>query len=1136
MKINQLSKVCLFAFCVLLLGSGLQAQSTVTGVVRDASGGVLPGVEVLFTYEESGFEVTALTNSAGIYRQIDLPAGAYTIEARLPGFKSSVSQVQLDSFAEHTIDFSMEIGEISEQVTVEATGVTLEKQAPQVSTFFEEKIVRNMPMIYRRSNMLLQLSAAVTNATPHIDNPMYTANTTGGVPNAGQEYYMDGGYTSSSRANQQITDFASNLETTQEFRVVQNSHKAEYSGGGGLIIMTTKSGTNEFHGSVWEYHRQRVLTARNFFAAEREPFREHLFGTTVGGPIAKDKIHFFFGFESKHNWENSVAFQTLPTAAQQAGDFSGKFNSDGSLRTIYDPFSSVVAPDGSVTRTALPGNIIPQNRLNPIARQIMDFIPDPNIAPADVSGSLNFRGFSQKFRRVYDWMGRIDSQVSQSDKVFARFSIARWRAESEGAWPGLPGFPARYAAADPDNFVSQAKHGVDDINPADPGGRPDTWRSTNLTTGWTHTFGPELVSDFRSSYQRMEQWAAGASQGLGYPQELGVPIPGVIDLSFDHFPAIIVDDGYTMPSPGWAGGGHAINPRDATHFGDTIAWLKGNHSFKFGGQIRYSRHRYFRHPYSSGQYSFSRKASAADPFDAGSGDSIASLLFDFPIAGDIWSIEERRFFSWYYSYFVQDDWRISPNVVLNLGMRYEFDSPVDEHQDLFTGFNTAGVNPVCNCPGTITFGGVDHPYGGAHNSTKANFQPRGGLAWNPDGGKTVVRLGAGIYFMPPYTGMGPWNTIGAARPDIGVQRAFASPDNGITRPYGGLTSGLPEIAPFEASQLNPGFGAVPIGDSPILSPDFLDPNHKAPRSYHMSLTVQHELEDFLLEAGWIANLTRGYGTWNAYNLNQVRPEVMARAAAGGTPPTQLDRPFPQFNNVEQRSSGGTINYHAMILKAEKRFSGGLGFVSNLTWSKHLMQSTNRLQDFYNRARDYGPAADQRRLRFVWGGTYELPLGIGRQYMTDGLAAQVLGGWNLGTIFQAQSGAPLTFSATPNQTSAFGGALRPNLVGNPEGAKNINSWFNVAAFEHPGSFVFGDAGTGLIEGPGLWQVDFSLTKDFVWGEDKSIRFGADFFNAFNHANFGNPSTSIFPAGSPGTTNLIRSAQPGRRIQMALTFRW
>jgi hypothetical protein len=586
----------------------------------------------------------------------------------------------------------------------------------------------------------------------------------------------------------------------------------------------------------------------------------------------------------------------------------------------------------------------------------------------------------------------------------------------------------------------------------------------------------------------------------------------------NHFPAITAGQ-YAMPSGAWLGSGDYQLPMRNFNIIESLTWIKDAHSFKFGYETRRSTANFYSDLNSSGTYNFAARGTAKDPFDAASGDPFASFLVDWPDSGTLLGVRFRSLLAWWHSVYAQDDWRITRDLTINLGVRYEVDTPLTEQVgNYLNGFDVNAINPVCNCRGTFTF-----PTS-LYNSDTNNFMPRIGFAWNV-GRNTVLRGGFGLFYNNPVSA-GARGTPGLNRPDAGASVDTATPDNGITAPYF-LKTGLPSQPAFAPSQLSPGLGAVPIGSRPIIGPSFMDPNIQIGYNEHFNLNVQHQLSNGLFfEVGWLGNM--GHKLQGSVNLNQI-PIQRAGPTTG-----QKDRPFPQFSGVTQINNDiYNSSYHALVLKVEKRYASGLSFISNYTWSKFIDDFAQ--MDLYNRQINKGLSSNNRTNRFVLSGTYELPVGRGRKFLNTGLLTYILGGWNIGAVNIAQSGQPLSPIASPNLCNCFSaGSVRADQIGDPTGPKQLNNWFNLAAFQYPGAFRFGNSAPGVITGPGLWTLDLSGSKDFNFTESKRLNIRADAFNSLNHANFNNPSTSIFPAGAAGTTNVITSAGDPRLVQLSIRF--
>ena len=449
-------------------------------------------------------------------------------------------------------------------------------------------------------------------------------------------------------------------------------------------------------------------------------------------------------------------------------------------------------------------------------------------------------------------------------------------------------------------------------------------------------------------------------------------------------------------------------------------------------------------------------------------------------------------------------------------------------QDRIIGTDLNAINPVSGTPGVITF---PKTYYDPYNKALA---PRLGFAYNIRSG-TVIRGGWGMFYSYPIQ----WGLRGApgdVRPDAATVGDFTSPDNGITAPFH-MSTGMPSPAPFTPSLLNPGFGSAAIGQRTILSPSVIDRNLHTPYSVQWDLNVQHQFRNGLfIEVGGIGN--HGHSIFNNLNLEQMRIQDVQRIAGTQFPvvapyrlPTNSDRPYPQFTGFSYGTWYGGSIYNALIIKVEKRYGNGLSFISNYTYSSYL--DNVGPNDIYNINASKGPSSNMRPQTLNFGGLYELPFGTGKRYLAQGVLGKVVGGWSLAPQFFAQSGALLTPSTSPNRCFC-GSTERPDRVPgvSVQGQKTINNWFNTAAFSYPAPYTFGNSGKGVIAGPGVWNLDTSLARKIAFTERYALEVRGEFFNLFNHPNWGNPSTTIFPANAPGTTNVITSARDPRRIQLGL----
>jgi hypothetical protein len=946
------------------------------------------------------------------------------------------------------------------------------------------------------------------------------------------------------------------IEATSEFRLVDSSYKAEYGGSGaGLMLVTTKSGTNDFHGSAWLFHREKYFDARNFFATEKDPFHENLYGFAIGGPIKKNKLFFFATYERTKNITPSIQIQTVPTALQRKGDFSQTFNADGSLSQLYDPYSiranpaydpskPVSAGNSPMMRDPFPGNVIPANRLSPIASAMLSHVPAPNRTPKDITGIDNFQGVATNGTNRTGWTGRIDYDKSDKDKFFYRFIFDDGPFQYDGPWPGDP--LASKIISSSGNLSTR--------NPWDPGDQVFLPWSRNQIVSWTHLLRPTLINDVRWDYATRSWGAHSSSLSMGLPAQLGIILPptpetksGKFGTSLDAVPTFAAS-GYNLVGNSWGAGDYQLPMRDWNLI-DALTWVKGSHTFKFGYETR--RSAATTQGYSSwpGSFGFLRNGTSSNPFDATTGSSLASLVLDWPASWNAQAFATIHVWSWWHAGYAQDDWRVSRNLTLSLGVRYEVDTAVQEGmgsncqlqppynwnhcQNRLQEFDPFTINPVSNTPGVFTFPTK------AWNIDADNFAPRFGFAYSFNGGNTVIRGGGGMFYYYPSEGWGARNFAGT-RPDLAIAIASSTPDNGITAPF--HLNALPTFPPFNPSQINPGLYAAAPGQRARVGSTSMDPYFSQPYGTQLNINIEHQMKNgTFFELGYISN--NGHHLFGGYPMNQVP------ISKAGPNITQADRPFPQFQGITQMKTRFASNYNGLVLKVERRYANGFAFTSSYTYSK-LYDDVGgpgggpgfRYQDAYNLKGEWGFSGDNRTHRFVWSGTYEIPVGRGKRFLTHGPASYVLGNWSIASQWSLFTGEPLTPYAAGTTCNCFNQGTRANLLPNvsPDGPRNINSWFNVNAFENPGNFKIGDSPRGVIIGPGTFNVDASFSKEVRVTERVGLSIRGDFYNFFNHPNFNNPVTSIPLRNAAGkllsATNYINSAKEPRRVQLSARFRF
>ncbi|MGH9838230.1 MAG: carboxypeptidase regulatory-like domain-containing protein [Blastocatellia bacterium] len=1097
-------------------------QATVSGLVTDAVGAVVPGVRVTAVSAATGRRAQTTTNEQGFYVLAQLPIGDYTVEVEKEGFRKFVRRdLTLTTGATIALDVQLSVGEASDSVTVTGETPLLQTRTSEAGQLIESRAVQDLPLGDRRTmNLVRTVGGAVFVNYDAGAKPNFSL---AGGRTQSQMFWIDGGSGQNMRLGIGQVEIDPPVEVTQEVKVLTNNYAAEYGGSaGGVIIATTKSGTNEFHGSLFEYFRNDALDAANFFAPiengqkQKAPLRYNIFGGTIGDPVrlpkkafgpagydGHNKTFFFFAYEGARRRDGVTRTLTVPTLLQRQGDFSQTFNAQGQLIRIYDPASTRRVGNATV-RDQFAGNKIPAGCLDPVALKILDFYPLPNRAPGNVTGANNFgANYVQAITRD-NFTVKFDHALTEKDKLVLRYLFNSDNRLNTSVFP------------------NPAAETINDL----------LAHQQSYYLAWTRVFAPTVLNEFR--FNLGARAADSLSQGLAgaWPSQLG--LRGVPDGAFPQF----VVAGVTN-----LGSGTHHRPSDPIRqyqFVNNLSWTRGTHAVKFGAEARRSSILDQLRSSISGSFSFNALATGL-PGNATTGLGLASLLAGFPNSLTIRETLPLDRYSWYFAAFAQDDWTINQKLTLNLGLRWETDTPIRDRQNRMNGFDLAAINPVSGTPGVVRFAGEDGYSTSPYATDWNNFGPRFGFAWRPFK-NTVVRGGAGIFFAHPFDHGAPTSA------SLGFEHSvnLSSPDNGITAPFF-LRDGVPASSSAGAA-LDAGFGAAPLGRPTTTAVTFYERDRRGGYAQQFNFSVQHELPgSLLLEAAYLGNLSRKLASQDI-SLNQITPQKLAEIAARPDPAQrvgrQTDRPFPQFSNVSiALSAFGVSNYHALVLRAEKRFAAGFNLLSTYTWSKFLNDTDEGgaslgndppYSNYYDRRADYGPSANDIRHRLTVSSVYELPVGRGKRFLANNPLGYILGDWSIGVLALLQSGPPFTVTTQTNNTNAFSaGAQRadvkrdPNL---PESDRRLDRWFDTTAFEQPAAFTFGTSGRGILRGDGIVNFDISILKNIRVSEQQHFQFRAELFNAFNHPNFGLPGATF---GGPGF-GVVSSAGAARSIQLGLRF--
>src|SRR4051812_25776290 len=820
------------------LPAGLLAQSgssTIAGLIKDPSGAAIAAAKVNVVNEDTNISVSTVSNGDGLYRVGALVPGHYRVEVDFAGFQTSIqTSLVLEVGQTLAVDVTLDVGKQTDAVDVVGSAPVLDTQTSTVAQTVTREMLAALPLPNRAASSLAALAPGVImidTGTGTAEN--YPVFSVAGGRARNQNFILDGGNASNAvglTRPQQLTSLP--VDAMQEFKVISNNYSAEYGHStGGVVTMSTRAGSNAYHGTLFESLQNDALNARNFFATAKPPIRLNQFGGTLGGPAVRGRTFFFGTWERPRQLTSDAVVSTVPTLANRQGDFSDLRNSAGQPVTIYDP----------ATRQAFPGNVIPTGRIDPVALAALQYYPLPN-QPGTSNNANNYVGNNSSSLDRDIIVARVDHQFRPNDLFTARYYINNSGTESTGSY----GNPL-----------------------ADPLADSTDVRVQSFTAAYTHIFTPSVVSDLRVTYLRRK--FIDARPGLG--QDLAGAI-GLTNVSEQAFPAFTI--------PGYAPLSSATVARFQTPILDrqileSLSWVQGKHAYKFGGEFRAGANDEIRDRGSSGALTFTPLITS-NLGAANTGNALASFLLGEVNAASVQSSDLIRSRAQYVGAYIQDDWRISERLTLNYGLRWEAELPRYEVDDKQNSFDVNAINPVSGTPGVVTFSGLNGTPQRAFATDWNNFGPRLGFAYQftPS---TVLRGGAGIFYGPTVS-----NTIG----DVAAL-GFSTTANFVvsqatTQSAFKLSDGVPA---YSRPPLTPAYGAVPVGARPTTAVSYFDPNQQAPTSYQANLNIQHELgQGLTVEGGYIGNISH-HLTGNDFSINQV-PEALI-----GPGNTQALRPFPQ---------------------------------------------------------------------------------------------------------------------------------------------------------------------------------------------------------------------------------------------------
>ena len=1071
----------LLLVCSAFLCPGQSVRGTLLGTVTDDSGAVVRGARVTVRQAATGLVRTEATNDAGEYSIPQLPLGLYTLSVEQPGFKKTErTGIELRVDDKLRIDVALSVGQVTETVAVEATTPVISTDSSTLGNVVDNKKVTELPLNGRNFLQLNLLVPGVNQGVKGSQNQTQGgAISANGAREQANNFLLDGMDNNDLAINQYAV--AISTEAIQEFKVQGSTYSAEFGRSpGAQINVATKSGTNDLHGVVYEYLRNNDLDAKNFFdrPGPIPGYKRNQYGAAVGGKIKKDRTFFFVNFEGTRIRQGITKVASEPTTAMKNGDFSA-------LPTvIYNP-ASLHTVNGVLVRDRFPGNVIPPSAITQVGRNVAALYPAPN-GPGTSSANGLYTSSPTKTDDFDQFTGRLDHRFNESNSIFGRYSFSK-----ENRFDTFDSFCA--------NVNNVPGFGCNTLN----GGQ-------QAIIDYIKLFGANKVNEARMSFTRVRGGIFQQNLGKDISTQLGIAGTGRSPLDFG-VPLINVT-GYDRL-------GEATNlPQDrhdnTFEWADSLSWTTGRHSLKFGTEIRRFGENFLFDASTRGTinfnpfYSAQVSTTAAGVVNAvtGTGNAIADLLLGAPYTASVSrsfaginanTVAGLRQTST--NLFAQDDYRLLPNLTLNLGMRWEYNAPATDKYNHLATFDPTFANSTPLPYLRISTAAKRNIY----DASKKGFSPRAGFAWTPWGSKTVIRGGYGLMWDVKLLNVILNSTLTA--PFL-TGYTFNQSTNGIANidlanPYS-TSSGAPAVP-------NASWVENPFRDGKVQQWNF---------------NIQRELPlNMGLTAGYVGS--KGTHLDMAYDFNAPAPTASF---------TQSLRKYPSYSAINVRSAGASSVYHALQLSVEKRFSHGLSFLTAYTYSKSIDNASlwnGSAVAVTNFRLERGLSTFDTRNRFITSYTYDLPVLRSESKVVKTL----LGGWQTNGIITVQSGNPLD-PTTGLQLSGTQTGTRPDVTCNPNNFPHDPAkWFNTACFSNAFVGRYGTSGRNIIIGAPTHDFDFALLKRFNLGkESRYLQFRTEVFNSFNHPNFDNPSVnqSSSTFGKITSAGVQDARASSRQIQFAL----
>jgi len=1136
---------------LLLAAPWLWGQAFVNGAIAgniiDRSGSAIPDVSLTLTNLGTGARLRGYADHSGFYQFLNLPPGRYRVDAEKEGFTHfSRGPIVVEVNNSVRIDITMEVGAVTQTVNVTGATPLLQPQTSSLGQVVGPRMVNELPLNGRNPLALAALVPGVvpqggSQINPAGQNPFGPGNIQIGGGEANQNAaYWDGaplniGY-------QNMLALVPGQDAVQEFKVQTNSMSAEYSRfAGGVINLTTKSGTNQFHGSAYEFLRNKVLNANDFFdnasGVPLPPFTQNQFGATFGGPVViphvyngHNRLFFFVSYEGFRQRTGLSVLGTVPTPAERAGDFSNLRDAKGNLIPIYDPTTTRPDPNnpGHFLRDQISCNgalnvICPQN-IDPAAKTLANLWSEPNLSGQPFTNVNNWATAASQGGDSDQFTARVDKNVSDRQRIFARYTISKLLNLE------VDPFHTHYyplSVGAPEHFTTQQAV-LDD----------------------SYSFSSSTIGDFNLSFIRQDYDRTPGSSGydlttLGWPAFMNSQVT-YRELPIVHVQGIIGSGNQT--------GSNIHDHSDDYDFAPSISTIRGRHTLKFGMDLLVLRFNYIQNTGGSGIFNFTSNFTASDPLHPKGGNGFASFMLGDPASGSIAANSFVASQQIYRAVYAEDNIHATRKLTLNLGLRYEQDGPWSERFNRLSFFMPLAASPLAQATGQPVAGrlglvaSADRQSRNNIDLDALQFAPRVGFGYQL-ARNTVIRGGYGVFWLPndvAWYGTSPNND-----PLNNYTTPFTGSINGGLTPFNRLSNPFPNGID-EPPGRNPDYQTALLG----LSLPTVFPNSPYAYAQQWNFDVQQQFPGATLVDLSYAGAKGTHLPVPPISLDQLPPQDMAlgpallksvsnpfyglipSTAGGLAQPTvtasQLLRPYPQYSsvNVAGMDVGNSI-YHSMQLKVQKQFSGGQTVLLAYTVSKLINNTENVvgspdpggagvIQNYYDLGAERSLSSFDVPQRLVLSYVLDLPFGQGKRYFqgVHGIAGKLVSGWGVDGITTFQSGFPIHVDVGDDLAHAFAGTLRPNFDATacPHGAalggsaeSRLNEWFNTACFVDPPAFTFGNVGRNLpnVRADGINNWDFALFKTTTFGPEGKLglQFRVEVFNLFNRPQFDFPDNSV-----------------------------